>query len=264
VLGDAWLSTANTRNAILSDGLIDNLILKPAERLVVRNHETAVTVTGSMYLDEGSALELRFDNTTWGSTIRVSPEPTLGGTLALHLTADADTEAMVGAELPAFRWNGAPPHGERFDQIVSQPGVAWDTQQLYTTGSVRLVDVAQLMAGDANMDYEFNQLDLVQVLIAGKYLTGRPSTWGEGDWNGAPGGWWRHPPEGDGVFDQLDIVAALEADTYLTGPYATVGGDDTAVSAVPEAATIPLLVLGLIAIAMRHSMRRKEPTNGPY
>ncbi len=52
-------------------------------------------------------------------------------------------------------------------------------------------------------------------------------TWGEGDWNGAPGGEPGNPPAGNGLFDQLDIIAALGAGAYLTGPYAAIatGGD---------------------------------------
>lgn len=69
---------------------------------------------------------------------------------------------------------------------------------------------------------EFNQLDLVQVQIAAKYLTGNPATWGEGDWNGAPGGAPGSPPPGNGLFDQIDIIAALGANVYLTGPYAAI------------------------------------------
>jgi hypothetical protein len=79
-----------------------------------------------------------------------------------------------------------------------------------------------LMAGDADMDLKFDQLDLVQVQIAAKYLTGQPATWGEGDWDGAPGGTPGDPPTGNGFFDQLDIIAALAAGTYLTGPYAAI------------------------------------------
>ena len=45
-----------------------------------------------------------------------------------------------------------------------------------------------LQAGDADQDLDFDQLDLVKVQIAGKYLTGQAATWGDGDWNGAPGG----------------------------------------------------------------------------
>ena len=66
----------------------------------------------------------------------------------------------------------------------------------------------QFAAGDANRDLQFDQLDIVQVLQAGKYLTGQPTDWSEGDWNG------------DGVFDQIDIVDALRTDNFLNGLYA--------------------------------------------
>ena len=79
-----------------------------------------------------------------------------------------------------------------------------------------------LQAGDADQDRDFDQLDLVQVQQAAKYLTGQPATWGEGDWDGAPGGARGNPPDGNGLFDQLDVIAALTAGTYLTGPYAAV------------------------------------------
>ena len=98
-----------------------------------------------------------------------------------------------------------------------------------------------LQAGDADQDQDFDQLDLVQVQIAGKYLTGRAATWGDGDWNGAPGGSVGNPPAGNGRFDQIDIIAALNAGTYLTGPYAAIVGggqrDDAQTSIVYDANT---------------------------
>ena len=60
----------------------------------------------------------------------------------------------------------------------------------------------QSIAGDANRDGVFNQLDIVQILQSAKYQTGQPATWAEGDFNR------------DGVFDQLDIVAALQSGEY--------------------------------------------------
>ena len=103
-----------------------------------------------------------------------------------------------------------------------------------------------LQAGDADQDFDFDQIDLVQVQVAGKYLTGQASTWGEGDWNGAPGGSVGNPPAGDGQFDQLDIIAALNAGFYLTGPYAAVadGGQrqDGQTSVVYDASTGELAV----------------------
>jgi hypothetical protein len=81
--------------------------------------------------------------------------------------------------------------------------------------------VSVLQAGDADQDLKFDQLDLVRVQIAAKYLTGLAATWGEGDWNGAPGGAVGSPPAGDGLFNQLDIIAALGGNKYLMGPYAS-------------------------------------------
>jgi hypothetical protein len=103
-----------------------------------------------------------------------------------------------------------------------------------------------LMAGDADQDLDFDQFDLVRVLQAAKYLTGAQATWGEGDWDGAPGGRPGSPPEGDGSFDQLDIVAALASGVYLTGPYGALRPDgqraDARTSLVYDARTGELAV----------------------
>jgi hypothetical protein len=110
--------------------------------------------------------------------------------------------------------------------------------------------VPELQPGDADQDLDFDQWDLVQVQQAGKYLTGQPATWGEGDWNGAPGGYSGHPPAGDGVFNQLDIVAAQQTAGYLTGPYAAIAAAVTALT-VPEPGAIVLAALGIAGIALR-------------
>ncbi len=77
-----------------------------------------------------------------------------------------------------------------------------------------------LQAGDADQDLDFDQFDLIKVQIAAKYLTAQLATWGEGDWNGAPGGSPGNPPAGDGRFNQFDIIAAQIGAKYLTGKYA--------------------------------------------
>lgn len=76
-----------------------------------------------------------------------------------------------------------------------------------------------LQAGDADQDLDFDQFDLIQVQQRAKYLTGQAATWGDGDWDGAPGGSAGAPPTGDGLFDTKDIVAALQNNVYLIGPY---------------------------------------------
>ena len=90
---------------------------------------------------------------------------------------------------------------------------------------ISAVDEPKLQAGDADMDFDFDQLDLVKVQVAAKYLSGQAATWGDGDWNGAPGGTQGNPPVGNGLFDQLDIIGALAHGLYLAGPYAAIQAD---------------------------------------
>jgi hypothetical protein len=104
-----------------------------------------------------------------------------------------------------------------------------------------------LQAGDADQDLDFDQFDLIQVQIAGKYLTEEPATWGEGDWNSAPGGSVGDPPVGDGVFNQRDIVVAQQAAIYFTGAYAGLHAEGL-VATVPEPSTFALAALGLTCL----------------
>jgi hypothetical protein len=116
----------------------------------------------------------------------------------------------------------------------------------------------RLQAGDADMNLSFDQLDLVMVQVAAKYLSGQAATWGEGDWNGAPGGSPGNPPAGNGQFDQLDIIAALAPGHYLTGSYAAIPGDIGGLDPVyvPEPSTVALLVIGLTAVVAARRRRR--------
>ena len=133
-----------------------------------------------------------------------------------------------------------------------------------------------LQAGDADMDFDFDQFDLVRVQAAGKYLTALSATWGEGDWDGGPGGAPGMPPTGNGLFDQLDIIAAITGGFYLAGPYAAVAsggvkGTDSGVIEsfagggdlgnidrvhVPEPTTFRVFVVGILVSGLRR-LRRK-------
>jgi hypothetical protein len=63
--------------------------------------------------------------------------------------------------------------GFDLDSFIAEPGSA-------------LNEVSALQAGAADQDYDFDQIDIVQVSVAAKYLTGTVAKWGEGDWNGSP------------------------------------------------------------------------------
>ena len=121
-----------------------------------------------------------------------------------------------------------------------------------------------LEAGDADQDGDFDNLDIVQVLQRAKYLTGQPATWGDGDWDGAPGGCWGNPPRGNGLFDQLDIIAALGTSIPIQGPYAAMGAEPAAVTAaVPEPASVLLLTTALIVFASVAVARYRRGASRP-
>ena len=89
-----------------------------------------------------------------------------------------------------------------------------------------------LAAGDADYNLQFDEDDIVQVLQAGKYLSGNPATWSEGDFNG------------DGAVDLLDL------DILGQNYGESLGGG------VPEPATLGLLAVG--GLAVNRAIRRKQ------
>jgi hypothetical protein len=174
----------------------------------------------------------------------------------------------IGDNLTAWAWRPGEPRPS--EPVLSATDDKIDSGQLaiYTIGPsahgvFRFVQVdtqsisdsqkTLLQAGDADQDLDFDQLDLVKVQQAGKYLTSEPATWGEGDWNGAPGGYPGNPPQGDGVFNQLDVVAAQQAGLYLTGRYTSLAPTVTDAQPlfsvpVPEPNSLILLALGVLAL----------------
>jgi hypothetical protein len=147
-------------------------------------------------------------------------------------------DLLLGNVLPHAVFGG--PHTTSF---------AGQAVTVIRNGSLTIA-TAPLKAGDATRDLVFDQYDIVQVLRAGKYLTGAAATWGEGDWDGAPGGSPGQPPVGNGRFDQADIIAALAGAHYLNGPYASLysGNGPAAVAAVPEPAGLILALTSLVGL----------------
>ena len=181
-----------------------------------------------------SNLALTVFDTDGESILASADETGLGG-----------TESLGNVSLPAA--------GDYFAQVTG----ADDTIQLYMLElSVSAFPFVR-QPGDANQDRKFDSLDIVEVLAAGKYDTGLPATWAEGDWNGAPRpGFTTGPPIGDGFFDSSDIIAALGANLFEAGPYAASSlSAGEAISAVPEPSGLFLAMMALLmgGLTMRRS-----------
>jgi hypothetical protein len=96
--------------------------------------------------------------------------------------------------------------------------------------TVWVKDLKHTWIGDADLNGEFNSGDLVGVFTVGKYETGSAATWTEGDW------------DGNGRFNSTDFVAAFTDGGYELGPRPA-----AAVAAIPEPASVTLLVIGVVA-----------------
>ena len=204
-------------------------------------------------------------NTLISYTFSVDDDFTNGDGTADDIVIEVEPEEPVGPlfedELELLQTTTT------FAPAISAQYIRWDILETYgaNPGAADFEFIAGasggLEAGDADMDFDFDQLDLVQVQIASKYLSGEMATWGEGDWDGAPGGEPGSPPVGDGLFNQIDIIAALNAGKYLTGPYnaittnARITERELVTQPIPEPSSFVLLLVGLLVWG---SLRRRK------
>ncbi len=100
-------------------------------------------------------------------------------------------------------------------------------------------ELANTYFGDSNFDGTFGSSDFVAVFSIGKYETGQPATWAEGDW------------DGDQLFTTRDFVTAFQGAGYEQGPRE--GGLQT----VPEPAMARtfVVVIGILITRFRRSAR---------
>ena len=258
---------ANGNDVLYAASSIDQRVLsiELAEQPVVRDFVTRETVDLSSGLPVGANLESP-DGLAMDADGRIYiVEDEAPGDVWAAVDDDGDGVAEGIGRWASLSTPGTEPSGLYFSPF--DPNVAYinvmhpdsrppedDLGDVTFVLTIPRGNSPQLQAGDADQDLDFDQLDLVQVQIAGKYLTGQQATWGEGDWNGAPGGSPGSPPAGDGVFNQLDIVAAQQAAIYLTGPYS--GVQASAFAPVPEPSSFVLLGMRILALALRrHHVR---------
>jgi autotransporter-associated beta strand protein len=90
------------------------------------------------------------------------------------------------------------------------------------------VSFAFAAPGDTNLDWSVDILDAANFLAGGKFDTGLPATWNEGDFGG------------DGVVDILDAADLISTNAYDRGSYNLDAGAAGGVAAVPEPSCLAL------------------------
>ena len=184
-LTNANLSGANLANAFLANALgLDSTI---ADSNTVYNHWTQFPQD--------------FNPVAAGITVRESPAGDFDGNDVLELS---DVDLLIARIRQMGHFMGW------LDEMVDVNGGGVNAEDLH----VWVKDLRRTWFGDANLDGEFNSLDLVSLLQAGQYDDGIPwnSTWSTGDWNA------------DGEFDRADLVLSLQDDGYGQGPRPGGGG----------------------------------------
>ena len=105
-------------------------------------------------------------------------------------------------------------------------------------------DLSTTYFGDADLDGQFNSVDLVAVLSSGEYEDGiaNNSGWATGDW------------DGDADVTSADLVLAMADGGYEQGPRA-------AVAAVPEPSSWVLVAMAAL-VSVSRPRARKRRQNG--
>jgi autotransporter-associated beta strand protein len=99
------------------------------------------------------------------------------------------------------------------------------------------VTFAYAAAGDTNLDWSVDILDIANVLAGGKFNSGVPASWSEGDFND------------DGLCDMLDVADLMSTGLYAANSYNEIH-PSVGVVAVPEPSTEALsaLAIGFTAV----------------
>ena len=204
----------------------------------------SVNYGGNVFLDSTALLKMELGGTTVGSQydkVNVAGQLSLGGTLDVVLYNGFSPTS--GNKFDILDWGSLSGHFSSVSLPALSAGLAWESAQLYTTGTLDVVNI-NLLPGDFNRD---GHVDAADLLPAMKALTD-PAGY-ELQYGVSPA--------------DLPIIGDVNGDTQFTNAdlqfllvYLKDGGGS--ISTVPEPATIAMLGMGALAIAFQR--RAKYPT----
>ncbi|MFO0915316.1 MAG: pentapeptide repeat-containing protein [Pirellulales bacterium] len=251
---NAVYGSAILKNTILANGTVSGLNLADGEVIVISDDDGVanpppqlwtsprdplhVMVRQSMTMAPGSFLRLQFDgdpwDDPWGSTIEFQKgiQVDLKGTLELQFAEGVPLVGLSGRKMHIFNWNGISPTGRL--SVKGQPGTAWDTSKLYTTGEVTLLGISSDLNSDKDVDSE-DLLDFLANWTGSDYPTA-DKTWQQGD------------SDADGDVDSADMLVFL---SQWTGAAAA-----ARVATVPEPTSGLLVGVAITGLLLAHRRRR--------
>ena len=207
-------------------------VFAPLVNTVWQEWQSVVDTTFDATFEDQPANVLEDGGGTWTYWISDSSVHFGAGDKASTIVVFEDTEVDF-IEFPTIRqWNTA-----GFQIWINNGTFNPGLDDCIFDGNVD--DAVFYPGGDANLDVVFDSTDLIEVMAAGLYETGRLAEWASGDWNG------------DRKFDSGDLVRAFAEGRYSSGAQASPA---TANRIVPEPAMLPWLALVGIACGLR---RRK-------
>jgi autotransporter-associated beta strand protein/T5SS/PEP-CTERM-associated repeat protein len=109
------------------------------------------------------------------------------------------------------------------------------------------VTFAYAAAGDTNLDWIVDVLDVAKFITGRKYDSGRSATWAEGDFNY------------DGFADITDIADFLATGLYDAGNYSAPAGT---IAAVPEPSVLGLVGVGAGVVGLMAARRKRKRVAG--
>ncbi len=201
--------------------------------------------------------------------IVVAVHLTRGFTLEVSSWIDHNHDGRVDPDTEAgFYWFGYIPAGTYLIQPIAESGdrITSPSQGPYIVEvkesetpehlDFAVEAIPQLLPGDANQDYYFDEADLIRAFQSGTFLTGTLASWSDGDWSGGRGGTAGQPPAGDGRFNMQDLKL-VDQSLYRAGAYQ--GGAGAPVNALK-----PLVSDANGDVTIRYDRWRKMLTVDPH
>jgi hypothetical protein len=203
----------------------------------------SVNYGGNVFLDSTSRLIMQLGGTTVGTQydkVNVAGQLALGGTLDVELINSFSPAS--GNKFDILDWGSLSGHFSSVGLPALSAGLAWNSAQLYTIGTLEVVNV-NLLPGDFNRD---GHVDASDILPAMKALTD-PAGY-EAQYSVSPA--------------DLQIIGDVNGDTKFTNAdlqallnYLQDGGGS--ISTVPEPSGLLLLALGSFALTVRRRIDHK-------